>query len=60
MMTLEEIALQLTLKAMDTDVIEKDTYNKELDVRNANNIKAVNKFYNEVLTNLYSEESKPR
>lgn len=59
-MTLEEIALQLTLKAMDTDVIEKDTYNRELDVRNANNIKAVNKFYNEVLTNLYSEESKPR
>lgn len=59
-MTLEEIALQLTLKAMDTDVIEKDTYNRELDVRNANNIKAVNKFYNEVLTNLYSEDSKSR
>lgn len=57
----EEIALQLTLKAMENHLIEKDVCNgHNLDERNTNNIKAVNKFYNDVLTNLYLDESKSR
>ncbi len=57
----EEIALQLTLKAIENHLIEKDVYNgHSIDEKNANNIKAVNKFYNDVLANLYLEDSKSR
>ena len=60
-MTLEEIALQLTLKAMKTNYIEKDkAMNHKIEESNAINVKAVNDFYGDVLANLYSEDSKSR
>ena len=53
--------LQLTLKAMETNYIEKDkAMNHKIKESNAINVKAVNDFYGDVLANLYSEDSKSR